>query len=62
MQARGKYIIDTKVMQQLRNDAVVLHPLPRVDEVGYDCLYCIVGGLTCSLPSMLLLHKACSAP
>ncbi|WIA23901.1 hypothetical protein OEZ85_013550 [Tetradesmus obliquus] len=34
--ARGKYIIDTKVMQQLRKDAVVLHPLPRVDEIAVE--------------------------
>ena len=32
-QARGKYIIDAATLQRLRKDAVVLHPLPRVDEV-----------------------------
>jgi hypothetical protein len=32
-QARGKFIINSDIMQQMRSDAVVLHPLPRVDEV-----------------------------
>lgn len=31
--ARGKYIIDQKVMDALSEDAVVMHPLPRVDEI-----------------------------
>jgi len=31
--ARGKYIIDGSVMEVLRDDARVLHPLPRVDEI-----------------------------
>ncbi|KAF8060330.1 PYRB2 [Scenedesmus sp. PABB004] len=35
-QARGKYIIDADLMRQLRPDAVVLHPLPRVDEIAVE--------------------------
>jgi len=31
--ARGKYIIDRKVMDVLSEKAVVMHPLPRVDEI-----------------------------
>ncbi|MGA1195750.1 MAG: aspartate carbamoyltransferase [Candidatus Latescibacterota bacterium] len=31
--ARGKYIIDGKVMDALSEKAVVMHPLPRVDEI-----------------------------
>jgi len=31
--AKGKYIVDTEVMELLPNDAVVMHPLPRVDEI-----------------------------
>ena len=31
--ARGKYIVNAEVMEVLREDAVVMHPLPRVDEV-----------------------------
>ena len=33
-QARGKYIIDNNTMQILSKDAVIMHPLPRVDEVS----------------------------
>ena len=32
--ARGKYIIDRDIMALMRPHAVVMHPLPRVDEVG----------------------------
>ena len=32
-QARGKYIIDKKLMEHLPDHAVVMHPLPRVDEI-----------------------------
>lgn len=31
--ARGKYIIDKDIMSILPKDSVVMHPLPRVDEV-----------------------------
>lgn len=36
LQARGKYIIDGKIMEQLQPHAVVMHPLPRVDEITTD--------------------------
>lgn len=29
----GKYIIDNEIMKLMKKDAVVMHPLPRVDEV-----------------------------
>lgn len=32
-QARGKYIINADVMTALSQDAIVMHPLPRVDEI-----------------------------
>ncbi len=32
-QAHGKYVIDQSVMDCLRDDAIIMHPLPRVDEV-----------------------------
>lgn len=32
-QARGHYIIDRSVLDRMREDAVVMHPLPRVDEI-----------------------------
>eukprot|EP00891_Asterochloris_glomerata_P003039 jgi/Astpho2/3039/e_gw1.00051.126.1_t len=31
--ARGKYIIDSNIMKILRQDSVIMHPLPRVDEI-----------------------------
>ena len=34
LQARGKYIIDKTIMDIMQRHAVVLHPLPRVDEVS----------------------------
>ncbi|GLC33678.1 Belongs to the ATCase OTCase [Pleodorina starrii] len=34
--ARGKYIIDKDLMRILSPNAVVLHPLPRVDEITTD--------------------------
>eukprot|EP00959_Pyramimonas_sp_CCMP1952_P130258 2723764-Pyramimonas_sp.AAC.1 len=33
-QARGKYIIDKSIMDVMRKDAIVMHPLPRLDEVS----------------------------
>jgi aspartate carbamoyltransferase catalytic subunit len=46
-QARGKYIIDANVMKQLRKDAVVLHPLPRVDEVRLVLSYNPIKSFQC---------------
>ncbi|PNH06181.1 Aspartate carbamoyltransferase, chloroplastic [Tetrabaena socialis] len=45
--ARGKYIIDTDIMKALQPHAVVMHPLPRVDEVA----------LLVSYPSTLNPHS-----
>ncbi|MFT5089819.1 MAG: aspartate carbamoyltransferase catalytic subunit [Planctomycetota bacterium] len=35
-QAHGKYIIDQSVMDCLRDDAIIMHPLPRVDEIDTE--------------------------
>ena len=35
-QARGKYIIDQSVLDCMRKDAIIMHPLPRVDEIKTD--------------------------
>ena len=32
--ARGRYLVDQELMTHLRQDAVVMHPLPRVDEIS----------------------------
>lgn len=35
-QARGKYIIDADMLKVLKPESVILHPLPRVDEITVD--------------------------
>lgn len=35
-EARGKYIVDQNVLQVMEKHAVVLHPLPRLDEITVD--------------------------
>lgn len=37
-EARGKYIVDQNVLRVMQKHAVVLHPLPRLDEVSNHCL------------------------
>lgn len=38
-EARGKYIVDRDVLGVMQKHAVVMHPLPRLDDVLYDsCL------------------------
>ena len=34
--ARGQYVIDAAAMRRLNPDAVLLHPLPRVDEIATE--------------------------
>jgi aspartate carbamoyltransferase catalytic subunit len=34
--ARGQYVIDRNAMRRLNLEAVLLHPLPRVDEITTD--------------------------
>lgn len=36
-QARGKYVIDNSIMDAMRKDAIVMHPLPRLDEIREEC-------------------------
>lgn len=33
-EARGKYIVDRRVLEVMPKHAVVMHPLPRLDEVS----------------------------
>ncbi|KAJ9528420.1 hypothetical protein QJQ45_020290, partial [Haematococcus lacustris] len=35
-QARGKYIIDVELMKKMKKHAVIMHPLPRVDEISTE--------------------------
>jgi aspartate carbamoyltransferase catalytic subunit len=32
--AKGKYIVNAETLKQMKKDAVVMHPLPRVDEIN----------------------------
>jgi aspartate carbamoyltransferase catalytic subunit len=32
--ARGKYIVDNELMRVMRKDTILMHPLPRVDEIA----------------------------
>lgn len=34
--ARGVYVVDREVMNLMRPDAIVMHPLPRVDEIAVE--------------------------
>jgi aspartate carbamoyltransferase catalytic subunit len=33
---KGSYVIDSKVLEGAKNDTIVMHPLPRLDEVSHD--------------------------
>ncbi|MDA0336708.1 MAG: aspartate carbamoyltransferase [bacterium] len=35
-QARGKYIIDKRILDCMQDDAIIMHPLPRVDEINAE--------------------------
>lgn len=35
-QARGVYVVDSDLMSLMKPDAIVMHPLPRVDEITTD--------------------------
>ncbi|TYH21112.1 hypothetical protein ES288_A04G016600v1 [Gossypium darwinii] len=35
-EARGKYIVDENVLKVMQSHAVVMHPLPRLDEITVD--------------------------
>jgi aspartate carbamoyltransferase catalytic subunit len=33
---KGSYIIDARVLEGAKSDSIVMHPLPRVDEIAHD--------------------------
>ncbi|KAL7600562.1 aspartate carbamoyltransferase, chloroplastic [Lactuca sativa] len=35
-EARGKYIVDSHILSAMQNHAVVMHPLPRLDEIRVE--------------------------
>ena len=34
---KGAYVIDPAIMKAAKQDMIVMHPLPRVGEIGGDC-------------------------
>ncbi|MNI96961.1 Aspartate carbamoyltransferase catalytic chain [compost metagenome] len=32
--AEGRYIINAEILEQMRKDAIILHPLPRAGEIA----------------------------
>lgn len=33
---KGSYIIDSKILESAKSDVIVMHPLPRLDEISHD--------------------------
>ncbi len=33
---KGSYVIDSRALENAKKDTIVMHPLPRLDEVGHD--------------------------
>lgn len=60
-QAKGCFIIDSDLMSTLRKDAVVLHPMPRVDEVrsSHMCANCNPDRTDRFIPSSTELPMNC---
>ncbi|KAJ9563009.1 hypothetical protein OSB04_008169 [Centaurea solstitialis] len=42
-EARGKYIVDREVLDVMQKHAVVMHPLPRLDEDTLECIKGLTG-------------------
>eukprot|EP00238_Polyblepharides_amylifera_P008320 CAMPEP_0196592078 /NCGR_PEP_ID=MMETSP1081-20130531/71724_1 /TAXON_ID=36882 /ORGANISM="Pyramimonas amylifera, Strain CCMP720" /LENGTH=283 /DNA_ID=CAMNT_0041915655 /DNA_START=471 /DNA_END=1322 /DNA_ORIENTATION=+ len=35
--AKGKYVVNKDIMEVMRPDSIVMHPLPRLDEITTEC-------------------------
>jgi aspartate carbamoyltransferase catalytic subunit len=33
---RGSYILTKEILREMKKDAIIMHPLPRVDEISKD--------------------------
>ena len=33
---KGSYVIDSPMVKKMKDDAIIMHPLPRVDEISVD--------------------------
>lgn len=36
LDVKGGYVIDKKIMSQAKKDMILMHPLPRIDEIAYE--------------------------
>lgn len=36
LKVRGSYVVGLDLLRQMKNDAIVMHPLPRIDEISPD--------------------------
>ena len=36
MKVRGSYVIGQDIIKKMKDDAIILHPLPRLDEISSD--------------------------
>ncbi len=36
LKVKGSYVIDLDLLQKMKDDAIILHPLPRLDEISAD--------------------------
>ncbi len=36
LKVKGSYVIGLDMLQKMKDDAIILHPLPRIDEISTD--------------------------
>ena len=36
LKVKGSYVIGLDILQQMKDDAIILHPLPRLDEIATE--------------------------
>ncbi len=36
IKVKGSYVIDSAMVKKMKDDAIIMHPLPRVDEISVD--------------------------
>ena len=36
LKVKGSYVVGLDLLKQMKNDSIILHPLPRIDEISPD--------------------------
>ncbi len=36
MKVKGSYVIGNDIVKKMKDDSIILHPLPRIDEISSD--------------------------